>query len=70
MTDPQFLFVAEYPCEKFCRVEVDLSEVDNLRFTFAQMQRRAEDEHKRLHRPPRESTPIHSSVTASFRSPT
>jgi hypothetical protein len=62
MTDPQFLFVAEYPCDKFCRVEVDLGEVDNLRFTYSQMQRRAEDEHKRLHR---ES---HEDLTASFRS--
>lgn len=69
MTDPQFLFVAEYPCDRFCRIEVDLSEVDNLRFTYAQMQRRTDDEHQRLHAPPPERIPIHDQTRATFRSP-
>jgi hypothetical protein len=67
VTDPQFLFVAEYPCDRFCRIELDLSEVGNLRFTFAQMRRRADDEHKRLHAPTPEPIPIHDKLSATFR---
>lgn len=68
MTDPQFLFVAEYPCDQHCRIEVDLGEVGNLRLTYGQMQRCADNEHQALHEPPPELIPIHDQTRATFRS--
>lgn len=50
MTDPQFLFVVEYPCEGHCRVEVDVNG-ENPRATVAMLVKAADQEHKRTCRP-------------------
>jgi hypothetical protein len=41
-------FVVEYPCDRRCQVELDLSDI-HLRFTHGQMLRTAEDAHLEAH---------------------
>lgn len=43
------VFAVEYPCDRFCRVEVDLAGIHK-RFTRNQMRQLADSEHDRLHR--------------------
>lgn len=47
---PQAMFVVEYPCDRFCRIEVDLGgERDQL--TLRQMWDKAEQAHQQIHEP-------------------
>jgi hypothetical protein len=46
MTDPQLLFVVEYPCGRHCRVELDV-DGDNPRLTVGMLARAADEEHER-----------------------
>ncbi len=49
-TGPQTIFVVEYPCDQFCRIEVDLNgEPDRL--TLQQMRAKAEELHQLEHEP-------------------
>jgi len=51
MTDsPQVMFVVEYPCDRFCRIEVDLSG-ERSQVTLQQMQEKADGLHQRVHEP-------------------
>ncbi|MFF5289686.1 hypothetical protein [Paractinoplanes globisporus] len=46
----QATFVVEYPCDRFCRIEVELvGERDDL--TLRQMREKAEGLHRRIHDP-------------------
>ena len=47
---PQAMFVVEYPCDKFCRVEVDLSD-ERGDVTLRQLRDRADGLHRRIHEP-------------------
>jgi hypothetical protein len=47
---PQAMFVVEYPCDRFCRIEVDLSG-ERGQFTLREMQEQAEQLHQRVHEP-------------------
>lgn len=49
-TGPQAMFVVEYPCDRFCRIEVDLSGEHN-QVTLQQLREKAEGLHKREHEP-------------------
>ena len=49
---PQAMFVVEYPCDRFCRIEVDLSG-ERGQFTLQQMLEKAERSHQRVHEPDR-----------------
>jgi hypothetical protein len=47
---PQVMFVVEYPCDRFCRVEVDLSG-ERGQVTLQQMRENADGIHQRIHEP-------------------
>ncbi|GAB1689758.1 hypothetical protein [Krasilnikovia sp. M28-CT-15] len=47
---PQVMFVVEYPCDRFCRVEVDLSG-ERGQLTLQQMREKADGQHQRIHEP-------------------
>jgi hypothetical protein len=48
--DPQATLVVEYPCELFCRIELELAgERGDL--TLRQLREKAEDAHRRIHEP-------------------
>ncbi|MFI6070374.1 hypothetical protein ACIA5C_02150 [Actinoplanes sp. NPDC051343] len=49
---PQATFVVEYPCDQFCRIEVDLSG-ERGQFTLQQMLEKAEKSHQLVHEPER-----------------
>jgi hypothetical protein len=48
--DPQAMLVVEYPCDRFCRIEVDVSG-ERGQFTLREMQEQAEQLHQRAHEP-------------------
>ncbi|MFD0522193.1 hypothetical protein [Paractinoplanes durhamensis] len=49
-TGPQATFVVEYPCDQFCRIEVELTgERGNL--TLQQMWEKADGAHRPIHEP-------------------
>ena len=47
---PQATFVVEYPCDRFCRVEVDLSG-ERGQVTLQQMREKTDGLHQRIHDP-------------------
>jgi hypothetical protein len=47
---PQAMFVVEYPCDRFCRIEVDLSG-ERGQVTLQQMREKADALHQREHEP-------------------
>jgi len=47
---PQAMFVVEYPCDRFCRVEVDLSG-ERGQVALQQMWEKADRLHQRIHEP-------------------
>ncbi|MEV8507062.1 hypothetical protein AB0368_19930 [Actinoplanes sp. NPDC051475] len=49
-TGPQAMFVVEYPCDRFCRIEVDLSG-ERGQVTLQQLREKAEGLHQRVHEP-------------------
>lgn len=49
-TVPQATFVVEYPCDRFCRIEVDLSG-ERGQVTLQQMREKADGLHQPLHEP-------------------
>lgn len=67
MSEPQETFLVDYPCDRHCQVEIDLTEV-HTKFTIRQARSLAEAEHRERHEPLVESTPVHDMLTASFRS--
>src|SRR5256885_14461133 len=44
------MFVVEYPCDRFCRIEVDLSG-ERGQLTLQQMREKADGLHRRVHEP-------------------
>ncbi|MEV6848328.1 hypothetical protein [Actinoplanes sp. NPDC051411] len=48
--DPQAMFVVEYPCDRFCRIELDLSG-ERGQLTLQQMREKAEQLHQQAHEP-------------------
>jgi hypothetical protein len=49
-TGPQAMFVVEYPCDRFCRIEADLSG-ERSHVTLQQMQDKADGLHQQVHEP-------------------
>jgi hypothetical protein len=49
-TGPQAMFVIEYPCDRFCRIEVDLSG-EHSQLTLQKMREKADGLHQREHEP-------------------
>jgi hypothetical protein len=47
---PQATLVVEYPCDRFCRVEVELSG-ERGQVTLQQMREKADGLHQRIHEP-------------------
>jgi hypothetical protein len=47
---PQATFVVEYPCDRFCRIEVDLSGESN-EVTLRQMRQMSDRLHEQEHEP-------------------
>ena len=56
---PQAMLVVEYPCDRFCRIEVDLSG-ERSQATLHQMREKADGLHQRVHEPERgeSTTPV------------
>jgi hypothetical protein len=52
---PQATLVVEYPCDRFCRIEVDLSGEPS-QATFQEMRDKADGLHRRVHEPERGET--------------
>jgi hypothetical protein len=50
ITGSQAMFVVEYPCDRFCRIEVDLSG-ERSQVTLEQMREKADGLHQRGHQP-------------------
>ena len=46
----QSMFVVEYPCDRFCRIEVDLSGEPG-QLTLQQLREKADGLHHRVHKP-------------------
>ena len=46
----QTMFIVEYPCDRFCRIEVDLSG-ERGQITLQQMREKADGLHQREHEP-------------------
>jgi hypothetical protein len=53
---PQATLVVEYPCDRFCRIEVDLSG-ERSQATLHQMREKADGLHQRIHEPGRDEAP-------------
>jgi hypothetical protein len=51
-TNSQAMFVVEYPCDRFCRIEVDLSG-ERSQVTLQQMREKADGLHQQVHEPER-----------------
>ena len=49
-TGPQAMFVVEYPCDRFCRIEVDLTS-ERSHVTLQQLREKADGLHQREHQP-------------------
>jgi hypothetical protein len=49
-TGPQATFVVEYPCNRFCRIEADLSG-ERSHVTLQQMRDKADRLHQQVHEP-------------------
>jgi len=49
-TGPQTMFVVEYPCDQFCRIEVDVNGEPN-GLTLQQMRAKADQLHQLEHEP-------------------
>jgi hypothetical protein len=47
---PQMMFIVEYPCDRFCRIEVDLGG-ERGQVTLQQMREKADGMHQRIHEP-------------------
>ena len=47
---PQAMFVVEYPCDRFCRIEVDLGG-ERGQVTLQQLWERADGQHQQEHEP-------------------
>jgi hypothetical protein len=47
---PQATFVVEYPCDRFCRIEVDLVG-ERGQITLQQLWEKADELHRRVHEP-------------------
>jgi hypothetical protein len=59
---PQATFVVEYPCDQFCRIEVELTgERNNL--TLQQMWEKADGQHRRVHEP--ENSEVEAAVSVA-----
>ena len=48
--DPQAMLVVEYPCDRFCRIEVDPS-AERSQATLQQMREKADSLHQSVHEP-------------------
>jgi hypothetical protein len=46
----QAMFVVEYPCDQFCRIEVDVTG-ERGQLTLQQMRETADGQHQRIHEP-------------------
>lgn len=46
----QSMFVVEYPCDRFCRIEVDVTG-ERGQLTLQQMRDKADELHRRVHEP-------------------
>jgi hypothetical protein len=44
------MFVVEYPCDRFCRIEIDLSGEPG-QLTLQQMGEKADGQHRHIHEP-------------------
>ncbi|GGN39108.1 hypothetical protein FHR83_006791 [Actinoplanes campanulatus] len=64
--EPQETYYVEYPCGKYCKVEIDLAEAHG-GFTHRQMRAAADVQHAERHE--LESTPVLARVSAEFRAP-
>lgn len=54
---PQATLVVEYPCDQFCRIEVDLGG-EQSQATLHQLREKADKQHQRVHEPENaEATP-------------
>jgi hypothetical protein len=51
----QAMFVVEYPCDRFCRVEVDVT-AERGQVTLQQLRERADGQHQGIHEPERAET--------------
>ena len=47
---PQATFVVEYPCDRFCRIEVELAG-ERSQVTLQQLWEKADGMHRRVHEP-------------------
>ena len=47
---PQATFVVEYPCDRFCRIELELTGERNT-VTLQQLWEKADERHRRIHEP-------------------
>lgn len=65
MTAPQQTFLADFPCDRHCQVEMDLTEMHH-QFTLRQMRAAAQHEHDLRHAPEPGPTPAHDRLAASF----
>lgn len=56
---PQAMLVVEYPCDRFCRIEVDLN-TEQSQATLRQLREKADGLHQRVHEPERgeATTPV------------
>ena len=50
VTGPQAMLVVEYPCDRFCRIEVDVSGEAG-RATLQQIREKADGLHRNVHEP-------------------
>jgi hypothetical protein len=57
------MFVVEYPCDRFCRIEVDLTS-ERGQVTLQQMREKAEGLHRRVHEPDLADTDAEAAVVA------
>lgn len=49
-TGPEATFVVEYPCDRFCRIEVDVTG-ERGEVTLRQLREKADGLHQRVHEP-------------------
>jgi hypothetical protein len=56
-TGPQATFVVEYPCDRFCRIEVDLGG-ERGQVTLQQRWEKADGSHQRVHAPEPEEADV------------
>ncbi|MEV4348767.1 hypothetical protein AB0J83_30285 [Actinoplanes sp. NPDC049596] len=65
---PQATFVVEYPCDLFCRIEIEVAG-EHSQVTLEQMWAKADEQHRHIHEPDAAAEPTPAAEPEALRRP-